>query len=790
MKQALLLLCLFVSTICVRANDEETTGKIEGTILTSDGNSASDVSVQIKGTSKGTSTDKDGKFAFTHLKPGSYTLLISFLGYDNIEETVLIESGKTASVTIKLKASNKELTEVIVTSNKKYRTPTVSSSLRLTTPILEVPQNIQVITKGLLADQQTFDMLDGVQRNVSGAQRLEHWDNYALINMRGSQVTAFRNGMNVQMPWGPLSEDMSMVERIEFVKGPAGFMLANGEPSGLYNVVTKKPSGYTKGEASFSLGSFDTYRATLDLDGKLTKDGKLLYRLNVMGQQKGSHRDYEYNNRYSIVPVLKYLVDDNTSLTLEYTHQFSQMNVIGSNYAFSKKGYADLPVNFTTAEPNMSPTNITDQSILAIFEHKFSDNWKFTAQASYQHYKQIGQSLWPSAFAPGNDSLIQRGVSIWDALGINKSGQMFLTGKVVTGPIVHKILGGVDLYNKDYYADFSQGAALGGLFNIYAPVYGTVSAADMPQWDRSKDIRERGVRYNTSSSSFYVQDELGFFNDKLRLTLAGRYTNIKQIDPYSGSINDKKFTPRVGVSYSITKDFAGYFVYDQSFIANYGSDWQNKPFDPQHGNSLEAGLKKDWFNGQWSSTVAVYKIIRNNVLTTDTEHPNPANGQYTYSRVSGQQETKGVEIDIKGEIIKNLELVANYAFTQAEITKDSDPKVVGNQVPGASKHIVNTWLSYKIGRGVLNGLKFSGGYTYQAGRSSWYVFDNTENGLPDYIRFDGAISYSAGKYLINFNVNNLANRYLFSGAPYSYGGFYYWQAEAKRNCRVTVAYRF
>lgn len=793
MKQVLLLLCLFVSAVCVRANgDEENTGKITGTVLTSDGDPASDVSVQIKGTNKGTTTDKNGKFYFSHLKPGNYTLLVSFLGHSDIEETVQVEGGKTAIISVKLEASKNQLTEVIVTSNKKYRTPAVSSSLRLTTPILEVPQNIQVITKGLLADQQTFDMLEGVQRNVSGAQKLEHWDNYAYINMRGSQVTAFRNGMNVQMPWGPLTEDMSMVERIEFVKGPAGFMLANGEPSGLYNVVTKKPSGYTKGEASFSLGSFDTYRATLDLDGKLSKDGKLLYRLNVMGQLKGSHRDYEYNNRYSIVPVLKYLVDNNTSLTLEYTHQFSQMSVIGSNYAFSRKGYADLPVNFTTAEPNMTPSNITDRSVLAIFEHKFSDDWKFTAQASYLNYKLAGQSMWPQGFNPANDSLMQRGIGIWDALGINKTGQMFLTGKVATGAIVHKILGGVDLYNKDYYADWSQGAAFGGAFNIYKPVYGTVSAAGMPVWDRSKDIRERGVRYSSSSSSFYVQDELDFFNDKLRITLAGRYTNIKQLDPYASSVSDKKFTPRIGVSYSIMKDFAVYALYDQSFIANYGSDWQGRPFDPQHGNSYEAGLKKDWFNGQWSSTLAVYKIIRNNVLTTDTEHPNETTGQYTYNRISGEQQTKGVEVDIKGEIVKNLELVANYAFTEAKITKDSDPKVIGHQVAGATKHIVNTWLSYRISKGVLSGLKFSGGYTYQAGRSSWYVFDNSENALPDYIRFDGAVSYTMGRYLINFNVNNLTNRYLYSGAPYNYASpaYYYWQAEAKRNCRVTVAYRF
>jgi iron complex outermembrane recepter protein len=166
-------------------------------------------------------------------------------------------------------------------------------------------------------------MLEGVTRNVSGATKIEHWDNYARITMRGSNVGAFRNGMNVSTDWGPLTEDMSMVERIEFVKGPAGFMLANGDPSGFYNVVTQKPSGRTKGEAGVSMGSFDLYRATADLDGKLSKDGKLLFRLNVMGQLKGSHRPFDYNNRYSIVPVLKYLIEDKTSVTLEYTQQFS-----------------------------------------------------------------------------------------------------------------------------------------------------------------------------------------------------------------------------------------------------------------------------------------------------------------------------------------------------------------------------------------------------------------------------------------------------------------------------------
>jgi iron complex outermembrane receptor protein len=791
MKKGFILLISLFLALNIFANDPplDGTGSIRGTVTTSDGKAAPEVTVLIKGTAKGTVTDESGVFEFRKIKQGNYTLQFSHLGFATVEEDVVVEEGKQAEAAIQLNVSNKELTAVIVTSNKKFRTGWLSPSLRLTSPIIETPQNIQVITKGIINDQQSFDMLEGIQRNVSGAQKLEHWDNYALINMRGSYLTAFRNGLNVAMPWGPLTEDMSMVDRIEFVKGPAGFMLSNGEPGGFYNVVTKKPSGNNKGEVSFSLGSFDLFRSTLDLDGKLSKDGKLLYRLNLMGQLKGSHRDFEYNNRYSIVPVLKYLVDDKTAVTLEFTHQFSEMSVIGSNYSFSNRKYGDLPRKFTTAEPNLDPSKINDNSVQVFLEHRFNDDWKFTAQAGFLKYDLVGQSLWPWSISSGNDSLMQRGISIWDALALNKTGQMFLNGQIVSGAVTHKVLFGVDMGNKDYYADWNQGAALGDSnFNIYQPVYGTIAAGDIPQWDRSKSIRERGVRYNNSYSSFYAQDEIELFNNRMRLTLAGRFTTNKNVDAYSGTTDDNKFTPRLGLSYSIDKSTSAYFVYDESFVANYGTNWQGKSFDPLTGVNLEAGLKKDWFNGKWNSTVSVYQITRNNVLTTDLEHPNPNTGQFTYQRQTGQQRTKGVEVDVKGEITRNLEAVVNYAFTEAKVTKDTDPKIVGNQVAGATKHIQNTWLSYKIRDGLLSGLRFSLGYQYQSGRSSWYIFDNSENSLPDYFRLDGGISYQTSKFDVNFNVNNITNKYLYSGAPY--GSMIYWQTEPGINTRLSVFYKF
>ncbi|MES1225109.1 MAG: carboxypeptidase-like regulatory domain-containing protein, partial [Bacteroidota bacterium] len=279
---------LIFKTVFVSA--QTTTGTIEGRVTTADNKPAEGVTVLVKNLNRNTIADNNGFYKIENIPAGNHTLVISLVSQPDVEQEVKVVAGKTVSINVNLVLSDRELSEVVVIGNKSsFKTNRTSNSLRLQTPILETPQNIQVVTAKLINDQQIFDMLEGVTRNVSGATRIEHWDNYARITMRGSNVGAFRNGMNVSTTWGPLTEDMSMVERIEFVKGPAGFMLANGDPSGFYNVVTKKPSGRNKGEVTMSLGSFDLYRATADIDGKLSKDGKLLYRLNVMGQLKGSH---------------------------------------------------------------------------------------------------------------------------------------------------------------------------------------------------------------------------------------------------------------------------------------------------------------------------------------------------------------------------------------------------------------------------------------------------------------------------------------------------------------------
>jgi iron complex outermembrane receptor protein len=97
-------------------------------------------------------------------------------------------------------------------------------------------------------------------------------------------------------------------------------------------------------------------------------------------------------------------------------------------------------------------------------------------------------------------------------------------------------------------------------------------------------------------------------------------------------------------------------------------------------------------------------------------------------------------------------------------------------------------LTYTIGDGSLKGFGISAGYTFLGDRSTWAWASTTQKGLPDYFRMDGGLFWKGEKLSVNLNVNNLFDRFLYSGAPYA--NFYYYQAEAGRNLKLSFSYRF
>lgn len=738
---------------------------------------------------RGTTTADDGSYTLQNVPAGDHEMMISLVGYQMLSQQIQLSPAERLQVRLQLELSDAELEAVIVThTTGAYHTNRLSPSLRQQTALLRLPQQVQVVMAETIRDQQLFDMLEGVTRNLSGASRKDSWDNYAEIVMRGSTITAFRNGMNVKMPWGPLVEDMSTVDRVEFIKGPAGFMMGSGEPGGFYNVVTKKPTGLTGGEVGFSTGSFGAYRTTLDLEGKLDKANKLLYRVNIMGQRKNSHRDFDFSKRYGITPVLKYQFNPKTSLTAEYSYQHMQMAMLGSAYVFSPQRYGELPRSFSLLEANLEPTRIGDHSLFVTLDHQLDKNWKLTVKSAYLSNLQTGASIWTAGLEENGDML--RSVANWDSHSEGWLGQAFVQGRVTTGDITHKMLAGIDMHFKDYYTDFYQAFPLTGHdiygnrvpFNIYEPVHGFVPAEDQPVFDRTLPLRLRGgATLGESESGLYVQDEIGLLKDRVRLTLAGRYTSLVQ-HSYGVYSRDHHIGPRAGISVSLNPTASVYALYDQAFVAQQGVDSSASPYIPVTGHSVEAGVKKDFYDGRWNAVLSAYRIVRNNVISM-IPGPTPAFVQ------TGQTATRGVELDIRGEVVPGLNLVLNYAYTHAEVTKDEDTAKVGGPVPSVffPDHSSNAWLSYRLRDGKLKGFGLAAGYQFQGGR---------KEGLPDYFRLDGGLSWQSPHLRIGLNVNNLLDEYLYSGFLFDHDGNratpgqFSYQVEAGIHFRLSFAYRF
>lgn len=772
MKQLTTLLALTLLSFSLFAQQGNA---ISGTVVDQNGNALPNANVYLENTNYGTSSNEDGFYQISNISNGTYVLIVSEIGFKTFTSKAITING-AVTLNVKLQEDVSALDDVIISGAGKseYVERNPSASLRLQQDLNKIPQNIQVISADVIKDQQAISMMENITRNVSGAQMIEHWGNFARINMRGFRIPPFRNGQNVLSTWGPLAEDMALVERIEVVKGPSAFMLSSGEPGGLYNVVTKKPTGISHGEVGLVTGSYNTLRATLDVEGKLSDDNKLQYRFVGAGTTQEAHRAYEDQNRYTFAPSVKYLIDDKTSVTAQYTFQYYKTRLIGSAYVFAPEEYASLDRDFTLNDPKLGPSIMKEHYGLVNFEHKLSNNWSVSAQLAYLNYQHEGSSLWldGSFGVQANGDLIRR-VSIWDAKEEKKLGQAFVNGTAKTGAVSHKILGGLDFGNSSYIADWSTGINIDteeNPFNIYNPQ----PAAIAPVFDRSTPLTQRAVGYITYEYlAYYAQDELGFFNDDLRLTLAGRYTEMKT-NSYGSTSTDKVFTPRVAASYSILDNLSAYAMFDQSFLPTQGADAEGNSFDPVTAEDIEGGIKYEFGDGKWNVAAGYFNITKDKILVPG---PDP-----NYSiQIDSDVTSRGFEFDLRGELFTGLGVVLNYANTNVE---DAD----GNKVVGFSKHITNGWFNYKFQERALEGFGVSLGYQYLVDRSTWAWGADGETDLPDYFRMDGALSWENNKFRVALNLNNLLNEYLYSGADY--GSYVYWQSEPGRNFRLSLNYKF
>lgn len=150
-------------------------------------------------------------------------------------------------------------------------------------------------------------------------------------------------------------------------------------------------------------------------------------------------------------------------------------------------------------------------------------------------------------------------------------------------------MGGFDYSDKRYWADWNALSIVDTTvpFNVFNPVY-----TDSPDtnFDRSVPVQERNggnPPYGSSIlRSYYAQDELGFLDQKIRLTLAGRYSNLYSLGQTE---TDNVVTPRVGLSADIIPNLTVFALYDESFLpqSGFSSDGEVLNDPPVNGKDVE-----------------------------------------------------------------------------------------------------------------------------------------------------------------------------------------------------------
>lgn len=677
------------------------------------------------------------------------------------------------------------LNEITVSSRyyRKYKLDKTSNTLKLKTPVLQLPQNIQEIDKSVINDQQAISINESITRNVSGAFRNNTADLYSpYIFMRGAAISTLRNGVDVSMIYiGPTPEDAELIDRVEFIKGPAGFINAIGDPAGSFNIVTKQPGGLNPNQISFIAGSFNLYRLSADLSGNLDKNQKWQYRLNALGQKAKSFQKYSFNDKFLVDPVLKYNISDHSSVTAEYIYQKQQYQQYLLT-VFSPYGFASLPRDFSITDPNKKPETATENNAFLTYHYDFNTKWQLTTKATFAQDNPEGNYFFVSAYNKATPNLIQRRVTYEKFYSNVYAAQAFINGGFKTGGITHQVLGGLDYNRKNFlaYSGFNDKNANPALYplNPDHPVYG-ISFDSNVKSGKLADIatNKSAIEYGAA----YAQDELQLLNNKLRITLAARLTAAKSsvAIPTISSVANTVLTPRFGLSYSVLTDFTAYALFDQTYTPQSGISIGGGVFAPLKGKNLEAGLKKDWFGGKWNSAFSVYAITRDNVIVSD-----PATN--LQSQI-GQTKTSGLEFDLKGEIVKGLNAVINYAYTDSYIANDANKNLIGLPTPYRVKHIQNTWLNYHLP--ALKGVSLSGGYQLQAGRIGRYPQDGS---LPiaNIFRVDGGVGWSNAHYAVNGLINNIFNRFNYGTAWTRPVGMYAYVPYPPREFRLNLSYNF
>lgn len=669
------------------------------------------------------------------------------------------------------------LPEIKVESNDAiYNAPTASSATKINAPLRDIPQTVNVITQAVMRDKGVRSMEDAV-KSVPGVS-LVHGDgqrDQVFIRGFNSLGDQFIDGIRDDAMY---YRDMSNVEQIEVVKGPASVLYGRGSSGGMINRITKKP-GVDKNEASLQIGSWNQRRGEFDI-GRNVDEGNVSFRMTGAVERADSFRDQQFLEREAFAPSMAIKIDSDTNLLLqaEYLHDKRVTD-------FGIPSFNGRPINvapstyYGSANARDADSAESTTSALSItFDHRFNSQWSIRNAFRYYQYKLDRYNDVPgvvtanATFPSGYQVARTRGAIARNEHGI--FNQTELTQNTTIAGMAHQILYGVEFGVQDRTQLNRNGVA--------APV-----DAFNPAWNAQNgsttNLTINSGSSNSGSSSVaaaYVQDLISL-SEKWKALLGIRYDSFKQEVYIPGNPNrtDTAWSPRAGVVYQPTTSQSYYASVSKSFqpsAENFNLTAANSIFAPQETTSKEIGTKIDLFNGRATATAALFNLERTNITTTDP---------FGVTTAVGTQRTNGVELTFAGDLSEGWRVSSGYAYLDAKISK-SNTVTAGIPVQGkyatvTPEHSANIWLTKALAQHWTAGA----GVNYVGAR---FADPTNTVTLPGYTTMDAMVSYKIKGFDLQLNVYNLFDKEYIasahSGLPNSL------LPGAPRSAQLTARYSF
>lgn len=650
--------------------------------------------------------------------------------------------------------------EIIVTAHA-FREGEIGKS---DIPLLETPQAISVVTAEQIKDRGITDINDAL-RGVAGVSFSTTYGFYDAFTIRGYDTTydsLYLDGLTLYAQDGANNE-LSGLERVEVLKGPASMLYGAGPIGGVVNLVSKRPQNHAFLDATLSTGSWGHAAFAVDANAPLNSEGTLLARINVVYRDEGSYIANGGKNRLFIAPALTWKPGPDTNLTILGRWQRDRDNPFGpvpAEGTVLPNANGPIPYRFAMAFPgDQRPFYEQDRkSIGYIFDHKISDAISFSQTLRYSTLDQTYNNwLFSADFT---DSAYVDGVQQGHIIGLYNFGVTYgdtrefgvdsrLSAQFDTGPISHQMLFGID-YREDKTTYRDTGSSYDGSVNFLDYLNPDYTLALQPDPANAYTLTQKGHR-----TGIYVQDHVGF-NDRLFLTIGGRWDEV-----VNANGKDNAFSPRVGVNWLIAPKASIYASWSKSFAPQFSwiTAFDGTSLPNGQGRNIELGMKFGGNRSPVHASLAIFDLERTNVPTSDPMHDN-------FYVVTGKQRSRGLEMEGVWTPSPGWNFSAAYTWLNGKVVADNDIPV-GTRLGNVPRHNLYVHGAREMQDGPLAGLGASLSLMWNSAKvaDTSYFQDIDGDGindadfrLPGYVVVDAGLSYKVADWALRLSINNLFDK--------------------------------